>query len=47
MYKRHLFIFVELFRFIGEQIGFKVLVFGLDGPDIGPGRSTFLSILAF
>ena len=47
MYKRHLFIFLELFRFIGEQIGFKVLVFGLDGPDIEPGRCTFLSILAF
>ena len=36
--KRHLFIFVELFRFVGEQIGFKVF-------DIEPDRCTFLSIL--
>ena len=40
-------IFVELFRFVGEQIGFEVLVFGPAGPDIEPGRCTFLSILVF
>ena len=28
-----------------DQIGFKVLVFSLAGPDIEPGRCTFLSIL--
>ena len=39
--------FVELFRFLGEQICFEVLVFGPAGPDIGPGRCTFLSILVF
>ena len=38
-------IFVELFRLVGEQIGFKVLVFSLAGPGIEPGRCTFLSIL--
>ena len=42
-----MFIFVELFRFVGEQIGFEVLVFGPSGPDIEPGRCTFLSILVF
>jgi len=42
-----MFIFVELFRFVGEQIGFEVLVFGPAGPDIEPGRSAFLSILVF
>ena len=41
------FIFVELFRFVGEQIGFEVRVFGPAGPDIEPGRCTFLSILVF
>ena len=41
------FIFVELFRFVGEQIGFEVLVFGPAGPDFGPGRCTFLGILVF
>ena len=45
--ERHVFIFVELFRFVGEQIGFEVLVFGPAGPDIEPGRCTFLSILVF
>ena len=40
-------IFVELFRFVGEQIGFEVLVFGPASPDIEPGRCTFLSILVF
>ena len=45
--ERHVFIFVELFRFVGEQIGFEVLVFGPAGPDIEPGRFTFLSILVF
>ena len=40
-----MFIFVELFRFEGEQIGFEVLVFDPSGPDIEPGRCTFLSIL--
>ena len=44
---RHVFIFVELSRFVGEQIGFEVLVFGPAGPDIEPGRCTFLSILVF
>ena len=44
---RHVIIFVELFRFAGEQIGFEVLVFGLVGPDIEPGQCTFLSILVF
>ena len=43
----HVFIFVELFRFLGEQIGFEVLVFGPSGPDIESGRCTFLSILVF
>ena len=43
----HLFIFVAIFRFVGEQIGFEVLVFGPTGPDIEPGRCTFLSILVF
>ena len=38
-------LFVELFRFVGEQIGFEVLVFGPAGPDIDPGRCTLLSIL--
>ena len=34
--------------FVGEQIGFTVLVFGPAGPDIEPGRcTTFLSILVF
>ena len=42
-----MFIFVELFPFVGEQIGFEVLVFGPAGPDIEPGRCTFLSILVF
>ena len=45
--QRHVFIFAELFRFVGEQIGFEVLVFGPAGPDIEPGRCTFLSILVF
>ena len=45
--KHHLFIFVELFRFLGEQIGLEVLVFGPAAPDIEPGRCTFLSILVF
>ena len=31
------FIFVELFCFVGEQIGFEVLVFGSAGPDFEPG----------
>ena len=35
--QRHVFIFVELFRFVVEQIGFEVLVFGPAGPDIDPG----------
>ena len=33
-----------LFRFVREQIGFEVLLFGPAGPDIAPGRCTFLSI---
>ena len=37
--------FVELFHFVYQQIGFKVIVFSLAGPDIKPGRCTFLSIL--
>ena len=40
-----MFIFVELFRFVGAQIGFEVLVYGPAGPDIEPDRCTFLSIL--
>ena len=36
-------IFVELFRFVGEQIGFEVLVFGPAGPDIESGRCTLFS----
>ena len=45
--RRTLQLFVELFCFIGEQIGFKVLVFSPAGPDIGPGLCTFLSIIYF
>ena len=45
--QRQVFIFVELFRFVGKQIGFEVLVFGPAGPDIEPGRCTFRSILVF
>ena len=45
--KRHVFIFVDLFRFVGEQIGFEVLVFGPAGPDIAPGWCAFLIILDF
>ena len=41
------FYFVELFPFVGDQIGFEVLVFGPAGPDIEPGRCTFLNILVF
>ena len=33
--------------FIGEQIGFTLLVFSPAGPDIEPGHCTFLSILVF
>ena len=40
-----MFIFVEFFGFVGEQIGFEVLVFSPAGPDIEPGRRTFFSIL--
>ena len=42
-----MFTLVELFRFVGEPIGFEVFVFGPAGPDIEPGRCTFLSILVF
>ena len=37
------------FHFVGEQpiIGFEVLIFSPDGPDIEPGQCTFLSILVF
>ena len=42
-----MFIFVELFRLVGERIGFEVLVFGPAVPDIEPGRYTFLSIFGF
>ena len=45
--ERYVFIFLELFHFVGKQIGFEVLVFGPAGPDIEPGRSTFLRILVF
>ena len=41
----HVFIFVELLCFVGQQIGFEVLVFGPAGPNIEPGRCAFLSIL--
>ena len=40
-----MFIFVELLPFVGEQIGFEVLIFGLAGPDIEPGRCTFPNFL--
>ena len=40
-----MFIFVELFHFVGEQIGFEVLAFGPAGPDIEPDLCTFLSVL--
>ena len=43
--KFDLFIFAELFRFVGEQSAFKVFVFAT-GPDVDPGRFTFPSILA-
>ena len=43
----HVFLFVEFFRLVGKDIGFEVLVFGPGGPDIEPGRCTFLSILVF
>ena len=43
----NVFTFVELCRFVGEQIGFEVLLFGPAGPDIEPGRCTFRSILVF
>ena len=36
---------VELFRFVAEQIGFKVPVFRPLGPDIDPGRCTFLTVV--
>ena len=45
--QRHVFIFVELLRFVGEQIGFEVLLLDLAGPDIEPGRCTFRIILVF
>ena len=35
----HVFIFVELFCFVGGEIGFEVLVFGPAGPDIEPGQN--------
>ena len=35
--KRHVFIFVEFFCFVGQQIGFEVLIFGPAGPNIEPG----------
>ena len=41
----YMFIFVELFCPVGEQIGFKVLVFVPASPAIDPGRCSFLSIL--
>ena len=45
--KVDLFIFVDLFQFVGELIGFKGLIFGPAGPDFEPGRYTFLSTLVF
>ena len=36
-----------LFGFVGEQVGFKVLVFGPAGPDIETGQYTFLSFPNF
>ena len=42
-----MFLFVELFRFVGEQIGFEIVVFHPAGPDIESGQCTFLSILVF
>ena len=38
-----MFIFVALFHFVGEQIGFEVLVFGPAGPDIVRARSLYVS----
>ena len=35
----------SLFHFVGAQIDSKVIVFGPAGPDIEPGRCTFLSAL--
>ena len=35
-----MFIFVEFFRFVGEFIGFEVLVVGPAGPDIEPRQCT-------
>ena len=40
--EHHLFVFVDFFRSVGRQIGFKVLVFGPAGPDIEPIRCSFL-----
>lgn len=40
-------LFVDLFCFVGEQIGFKVLVFGPAGSHIESGRCNFLTILDF
>ena len=45
--RNSLSIFLELLRSVGEQIGFNVLVCGPAGPDIEPGRRTFLSTLVF
>ena len=41
------FFVIKSSRFVGEQIGFKILVFRPAGPDIEPGRCTALSILVF
>ena len=43
--QHRLFSLVELFRFVAEQIGFKVPVFRPLGPDIDPGRCTFLTVV--
>ena len=42
-----MFTFVKLSRFVGEKIGFELLVFGPDGPDIEPGRCTFFQYFGF
>ena len=42
-----MFIFVELFRFVGEQIGFEVLVFGPAGPDMSHVLSQYFGFQNF
>ena len=50
-YKSRYYLFIpqpeKFHNFQSSEIGFKVLVFGPAGPDIAPGRCTFLSVLVF